>query len=117
MSGKGAGLFGGLLFGISGFIQLLAIFLFSTPFEYLLAIIWGCGFLAGLLISSGVTGYGTRGKELYVYGGLFLAGMFSMTITEYIRGIAPFTIGISLGSAILAFIGIFLATAQSGRRY
>lgn len=117
LSGKGSGLFGGLLFGLSGFVQLLAIFLFSTPYEYLLAIIWGCGFMAGLLISSGLTGYGARGKELYVWGGLFLAGMFSMTITEYIRGIAPIAIGISFGAAILAFLGIFLATVPSSRSY
>jgi len=120
LSGKGAGLFGGILFGLSGFLQLLAIF-WWTPHEYwreyFLAIIWGCGFLAGLLISSGLSGYGTRGKDLNVLGGLFIAAMISMTIAEFLLGTNTFAIGVSFGSAILAFIGIFLATAQSGRRY
>ncbi len=116
LSGKGAGLLGGLLFGLSGFIQLIAIFMFSEPYEYLLAIIWGCGFLAGLFIGSGMTGYGARGKELYVLGGLFLAAMVSMTATEYIREINTIAIGISFGSAILAFIGILLAIVPP-RRY
>jgi len=117
LSAKGAGLIGGIIFGLSGFLQLLAIFLWSDPSEYLLAIIWGCGFFAGLLISSGMSGIGSRGNDLYVWGGLLLAGMVSMAVTEYLRDIDPTIVGVSVVSAVLAFVGIFLATAPKGSRY
>jgi len=117
LSAKGAGLIGGIIFGLSGFLQLLAIFFFFFSSEYLLAVIWGCGFFAGLLISSGMSGIGSRGNDLYVWGGLLLAGMVSMAVTEYLRDIDPTIVGVSVVSAVLAFVGIFLATAPKGSRY